>query len=103
MTRIPYHIVLISISIFIVLFLLVGVPVSWKDGLLIGVALVLFIIGLAFRKEMNNTSSSKNADAFRDSDASMVDFEETITREDDEGIESVQIIRSHSYVEKNEQ
>ncbi len=100
MTRIPYHIVLIGLSIFIILVLLVGVPVGWKDGLLIGVAVALCILAIAFHKEMQGVSGSKNkdvprSDAFRDSRDPIFNIEEEpIIIEDDENfIEEVTVIR----------
>jgi hypothetical protein len=99
MTRIPYHIVLIGLSIFIILVLLVGVPVGWKDGLLLGIAIALCILAIAFRKEMQDASGSKNKDtsrshAFRDSRDSVFNTEEgpIIIEDDEDFIEEVTVV-----------
>lgn len=108
MTRIPYHIVLMSISILIILVLLMGVPTYWKDALLIGVAVMLFVLGLAFRKEMQKDILTRDEDishthAFQDSDTPVVDFEETVVIQDNGGSEDVQVIRTYSRSEENEE
>ncbi len=102
MTRIPYHIVLTSISIFIIIVLLLGVPVSWKDGLLIGVAVALIILAFAFHKENSDTSlsnkdNSSQMHAFRDSAGPYAISEDAvIISQDDDFIEEVRVIKNHS-------
>lgn len=107
MTRIPYHIVLMGISILIILVLLMGVPTYWKDGLLIAVAVMLFILALAFRKEMQKDSTRdmdvSHTHAFQDSDTPVVDFEETVVIQDNEDGEDVQVVRTYSRSEENEE
>lgn len=108
MTRIPYHIVLMGISILIILVLLVGFPTYWKDGLLIGVAVVLFILALAFRREMQKDSLTRDEDifqthSFQDSDTPVVDFEETVVIQSNEDGEGVQVIRTYSRSEEDEE
>jgi hypothetical protein len=89
MIRIPYHIILIVLGFLVLAFIFLGVPVLWKDILLVGISLFIIVLGIAFYYELRAFERVENDDsdndAFQDSMGPQVLYEETVITEYSDG------------------